>query len=192
MKRRLFLSIEIPEPVCRQIQKQIQPLESELETAGIRSIPQGNWHLTLIFLDYQEDADVGNIVQAMEAIIPTTIAPDIQFTELSYGPIGKPPRMLWLNGSSATSDSLNLIRSRLEEALVDHRVRFPREHRKFHTHLTLARFPEHLRAVSLVIPQITPIEFVAPCLNLMESHTSREEAEYVLLQSIAFQFESIT
>ena len=113
--------------------------------------------------------------------------PMIELTGIGYGPKDSSKRMIWLNGNADTSKNLAEIKEKLDDGLVKEGIRFKKEHRKFQTHITLARFK------SVAHNQLPPIEadfslrFPAKSLDLMESRLSRSGADYEILQKINFK-----
>ena len=149
MKKRLFIAINIPEKIKDRIEGKIVSLreisrgEKKIRRSfqnDIRFLDRSNWHITITFLGYQEDLALAPIVKSMKSAAENFSAPEIEFTDISYGPKDGPKRMIWLNGSEKTADQLAGIKNTLEDSLIDNGVRFKQEHRKMRVHVTLARF----------------------------------------------------
>ena len=195
--RRLFLAINIPEDIKKKISKKKEVLESMIPGA----IPQENWHLTLVFLGYQEDEYILPIIKSMQEVVSGFLPPQINFNSISYAPPKGTPRMIWLNGDSESSKSLSLLKIALEDELIKNKVRFKLENREFNSHITLARFttaPENrvkgFRNISQKeLPEIGEEFqnlnwfFVPESVDLVESHLSSSGAKYEILQSINFK-----
>ncbi|NCN53146.1 RNA 2',3'-cyclic phosphodiesterase [Candidatus Wolfebacteria bacterium] len=184
MKRRVFIAINLSERAKDKIEQKIETIRGSF-TDNIRFIDRKNWHITLSFLGYQEDESIGEIVGTMEKIIPGIEQPEINFTDIDYGPKGKTPRMIWLNGDEETSKILGDIRNSIEEELADREVVFNKDNRKFSTHITLAK----LRS-SKDLPDIKTnlgINFLAGEAVLMESHLSQKGSNYEVLQASEFE-----
>jgi 2'-5' RNA ligase len=129
---RLFVAIEIPEPVKDAVEDVFAPWREQFPKA--RWAPRENWHITLKFLGrtWPRLADwVPERVEAAAAEVPRFRA---RLRGVGSFPSPKRGRALW-----AAFDDPNQVAelaSAIETALVDE---FPAEKRAFHPHLTVAR-----------------------------------------------------
>ena len=174
--RRLFIAINLPENIKREIKNIISEIELD---ADAHWTPPENWHLTLTFLGYQMNESIPEITKSMEQTIEALsreIALEkkikIEFEKIILAPPHKPSRMIWLVGSKETSKILGEIKNKLEDELVKNGVRFKRENRGYNAHLTLARFQPILRTSDVLNmdvrrPKIENISFTAQSLDLM-------------------------
>lgn len=176
-KKRLFISIELPKDLKRKIAAEIEKIRFQF-TNDIRFLEPENWHITLVFLGYQPEELLDDIITAIQETAPNFSAPQIEFTGLSYGPLGKTPRMVWLNGSPQTSQTLSALKNSLETALLDRGVNFKQEHRGFKAHITLARFPQVSTQELPQIEQKLNWQFAAKSIDLMESRLTKSGANY--------------
>lgn len=185
--RRLFLAINIPKDIKQKILKKRELLQSLIP--GVKFIGEENWHITLIFLGQQGDEALLPIIKSMKDLVSSFPCPEINFSDISYGPIGGTPRMIWLNGDEKTSKTLSSLKITMEDELIKNRVRFKLENREFCTHLTLAKFSETLRTDLVDLGgQFQNLDwfFQAESLDLVESRLSGRGAEYEILQRIEF------
>ena len=187
--RRLFIAINLPENVKREIKNIIS--ETELD-ADARWTPPENWHLTLTFLGYQPDENIPRITEAIQSTIKncagTLKSTEIVFEKLSLAPAEKQPRMIWLSGDKETSKNLSIIKNELDNLLNENGVKFKIEHRNFNSHITLARFEPLAKSEieNIKLPAVEKLNFRAKSLDLMESHLKRSGAEYEILTSLTF------
>lgn len=186
MKRRLFISLNLPEDIKETISRELEKIRYGF-TDDVRFMDPEQWHITLLFLGPQEDEAIGRILKAMKTTAGNFDEPVIEFSDISYGPKKGAPRMIWLNGSVKSSKSLQDLKDDLENSLVDNGVVFGREHRQFAIHITLARFlsSENLSELNIKFNQ----EFSVSTLDLMESHASKNGAKYEFLQKMDFRVE---
>ncbi len=193
--RRLFIAINIPEDIRMKISKKKEVLESLIPGAnfvssgGTHITPAENWHLTLVFLGYQEDEAILPIIKSMEDVASGFDSPEIILDSISYAPPKGAPRMIWLNGSPETSKGLASLKITLEDELIKNKVRFKLENREFNSHITLARFNEiSKKELPEIGKEFQNLDwfFMAGGIDLMESHLSRSGAKYELLQHIDF------
>jgi len=185
-KKRLFIAINLPKNIKNNIAAEIEKIRYEF-TTDIRFLEPQSWHITLVFLGYQPEESIPDILEAMEESATNFSAPAIELTGINYGPLGKTPRMIWLNGSPATSKSLSPLKDSLENELLDRGVGFKQEHRGFKTHITLARFQSATKKDLPVIERAINWNFSPETLDLMESHLARGSAQYFKLASVDYR-----
>lgn len=189
MKRRLFIAINLPENVKKNVFNGVTQLESFFLDKKVRFLDEKNLHITLVFLGYQEDTALSGILSAMKGVVKEFNAPKVELnSDFAYVP-EKNPRMIWLRGSKNTSENLSKIKDFLEEKLIDNKIHFKVENRIFNTHITICRFANFMRGD---LPELSfnlgkDLVFEAATLDLMESHLSKSGAEYELLQSMDFK-----
>lgn len=184
MKRRIFIAINLDQATKQVINKEVQELKL-LFHDRVRFVSPENWHITISFLDYQEDSAIGTIIKVLQDYALNVSAPEIHFEKIQYGPNDLDRRMIWLIGSNETSEKLGSIKKALEDRLSEDGIGFKRENRLFQTHLTLVRFgyaPEALPALN----QAVNCEFRAESLDLMESTLKTAGPEYLLLSRFDF------
>jgi len=184
MKKRLFIALNLTGEIRKAISERIEKIRAKLSAKeGIRFIATENWHLTLVFLGYQDEKTIPSIEKAIEATTIQFENPEIYFSEISYGPPGQNPRMIWLKGDST---NLAAIKEKLDECLKAEKVGFERENRPFLVHLTLARFEPTLLKSLPVINQKVNFQFRPKSLDLMESKLTPRGANYFLIKALDF------
>jgi 2'-5' RNA ligase len=185
--RRLFIAINIPEDIKQKISQKRDSLEQLFP--GVRFVSEENWHFTVVFLGYQEDETIMPIMEAMQAIGPNFIQPEIEISDISYGPPRGTPRMIWLNASEQTSKAIAPFKIALEDELIKNRVRFGLEKRAYNGHITMARLADISKSDLPVIGdefKNLNWSFTAESFYLMESHLLDSGAKYEVLQEIDF------
>jgi 2'-5' RNA ligase len=154
-------------------------------TDDVRFINRDQWHITVTFLGNQEDHTIPAILNGFKAVTEEFEAPEIEFSDISYGPKKGTPSMIWLNGSLKSSKELQPMKDFLENSMVDHGVVFKREHRQLSIHITLARLMTTDDLPELNIP--FERKFSAPTLDLMESQPTKDGVVYEFLQKTPFR-----
>ncbi len=217
MKKRLFVAINLPEEIKDRIKgiiREIQPLfgsstsltvnpeRSRRIDGEIRFLKPETWHITITFLGYQPDDAIPAIIDSIKSIVQNHTGDlRINFDRISFGPLGKQPRMIWLVAANETSKNLALLKNKLEDELIKNNVQFQREKRGLGAaHITLARFSPitqitrgskilDQRAIrgSLTDLRESALTFQAQSLDLMESHLKRTGAEYEALFKVDFK-----
>lgn len=194
-KKRIFIAINLPQGVRDELERRIADMVTALPES-VRFVPPEFLHFTITFLGYQTDEDIGEVVAAMQEVVPQFTPPEIRFERIAYGPpsprrsapregrVGASARMIWAMTDEATSRALEELKSALEDALAERGVRFERETRKYIGHLTLARFA---RVKNLPdIDAALALRFTPESVDLMESRLKRSGAEYMKLTEVEF------
>lgn len=179
--KRVFIAIDLPKETKEKIEKAILPLKTQFSRDEVRFIKPGNWHLTLVFLGYQNDLALAPITGALEKSASEFFPFNVELNKIIYGPSDKKSRMIWIINDKIKDAGLAPLAENLVNNLTERGVRFKIEHRPFFCHLNLARFnraPEKL----VDLPQIK-INFDVTTINLMESELRRAGAEYKLISA---------
>ncbi|MEM7243914.1 MAG: RNA 2',3'-cyclic phosphodiesterase [Acidobacteriota bacterium] len=134
---RLFVALPMPEDV----QSEVSWLGNDLREGSC--VPEEQVHLTLRFLGERPEHELGDLIGALSEI---DLAP-LELTVKGVGlfPGRGQPRVAW--AGVERSEELDALQRSVDRAIE--RAGVPRERRKFHPHLTVARF-NGTRAKTLV------------------------------------------
>ncbi|HYU31666.1 MAG TPA: RNA 2',3'-cyclic phosphodiesterase [Thermoanaerobaculia bacterium] len=131
---RLFVAMEIPEAVRREVARRVAGLRERLPRA--RWVDVENIHLTLLFLGQVDDAKVPALAAALREAFAKHPPLDLRLAEAGTFPPRRPARVAWV-GMESPGDLAALHRD-ITAAAVE-TVGFEPEERPFHPHVTLAR-----------------------------------------------------
>jgi RNA 2',3'-cyclic 3'-phosphodiesterase len=144
---RLFVAADLPDAAREAIaaeQKRIasaltkEQREPSRRGGALRWVKAEHSHLTLVFLGDVEDARVASVVESVGRNVDA--APfEIVFDGLGLFPPRGAPRVLWI-GVDAGADALIDLQRELARRIAA--LGIPLEDRRFHPHLTLARWRE--------------------------------------------------
>jgi len=131
---RIFIAVALA-PVLREA---IALIQHRLAVAGadLRWIPPENLHLTLKFLGAVTTPRLARVTEAVHDAASRTRSFTITLGGLGAFPSARRPRVVWV-GVTEGADRLSTLAGDLDIELG--RRRFPREHRPFQSHLTIAR-----------------------------------------------------
>lgn len=186
MNKRIFISISLPERIKNKLaslQDEIaQSFTSFNDFCPVKWTKKSNLHITLFFIGYVEIDELPAVFDIIEEIAEKQGSFNIDLKSVSYGPPGKPPKMVWANGEK--SEELNKLQVELEKKLLD--IKEPEN--GFTPHITLGRIiqwqfnriepeerPDTYREVSLSFP-VNSIE-------VMESNLKGGGSQYTVLRS---------
>lgn len=192
---RLFVSVELPEEVKRELGKLGDRLRSNgLET--LKWVAPENIHITLKFLGYVQPGIIKDIILEINKASSAFGPFDIGLKGLGVFPALSRPQVLWV-GLSGEVGRLQILAGQLEEKLMG--LGFAAEKRRFIPHLTLARvrpgmLPGELQALAEVVSR-TGFNFTYPvkvnCVNLMQSRLAAEGAVYTRLHQAKLKLKPV-
>ena len=137
---RIFCAIELPQTARVRLMEHIEKLRTQLPDVRASWSRESNIHLTLKFLG---EISPGSVPK-FESAISRAVAGSAPFPILISGngvfPNGRDPRVIWI-GITDPNEALASLQSRLETESENEG--FPKEKRRFHPHLTLARLRHH-------------------------------------------------
>ncbi|MFQ5636982.1 MAG: RNA 2',3'-cyclic phosphodiesterase [bacterium] len=131
---RIFIAIEIPEPIKEKIAKLQEDLKAYQERVSWTK--PGNIHLTLKFLGNVEQSRIPAVAGAVNKIAEQTRPFSLHVQDVGVFPNIKRPRIIWVGVTDLTAGS-SALAGRLDLCLSD--LGFQKERRKFSPHLTIGR-----------------------------------------------------
>jgi len=137
---RVFIAIELSEPVCDAIQKQTARLRQTLGNELIRWVPTQNMHLTLKFLGDTTTSHLEFLKQMLAREANSHPQFNLQLGGLGAFPNSKRPRLLWI-GIHAPADLVSLQKS-IESGTS--RLGYEQEERAFSPHLSIGRVRQNI------------------------------------------------
>jgi 2'-5' RNA ligase len=180
-RHRVFIAINLPQ----EIKKELVSYQKKWSELTARWVSQDNLHITLAFLGYLTDLEIGEVCMITKKVTNGRKSFDINLNKISYGPIGSSPRMIWVGGEK--SKELSILKSDLEKSLSE-TINFRPENRAFNSHITLARLkamewraidPEERPEIAEDINLSFPVESI----EVMESKLKRTGPIYTILES---------
>jgi 2'-5' RNA ligase len=140
---RLFIAIELPEPVKTGL-KQIQDSLKSADPSVARWVDPQGIHLTLKFLGNVDVDKIDAITRAMQPAKMSVGAFDLQIADLGVFPNSRRVQIVWI-GLGGSVDKLLELQKDIELYIAP--LGFPPEKRPFTPHLTIARVREYATPV---------------------------------------------
>jgi RNA 2',3'-cyclic 3'-phosphodiesterase len=179
---RLFVALDLPGSLLDPL---VAWRDGELAgVPGLRLLPHGSLHVTLIFLGWQAERDVERIAELCFS------EPAGPFELLPQGLVGVPPRRprLYALELADSGGALADWQGRLSQGLAAAGLYEP-EKRPFWTHVTLARGKRDRPLPRMETPSELPAELRRPCrperATLYRSTLTPQGAVYDSLASVA-------
>ena len=180
---RLFVAIEVPEPVRREVRRRVDGVRDRLPRA--RWVDLENVHLTLLFLGETAEADVPALAAKLREAFARCPPLELRLADGGTFPPGRPARVAWV-GLEAPEE-LQTLQADVTRAAVES-LGFEPEDRPYHPHVTLARCPDPWRRDAIdkfknaLTGNIGP-PFVADHGVLLESKLSPKGARYPAVET---------
>ena len=131
---RLFVAVDVPEPVREEVHDAVEPLRERFPKA--RWVPTPNQHVTLKFLGSTWPRLVEWVTEVVGEVAARHEPFETHVGSFRAFPTERRARVLWA-ALEDPAQRFGRLADSLEDALVKE---FPREKRAFTPHLTVARF----------------------------------------------------
>lgn len=176
MQRKIFIAIIIDDKTRKFIESKIIQWKNDLPLSWIS--PE-KYHLTLEYLGFVEDEDVGKICGQLRGALQHEEAFDLKMNEFCWGPNEKKPKMAWLKGEK--NSNLSSLRSKITKTIYN----FEADGREFSPHITLGRIKGSGRMSQLPkFAEITNIIIPVTSVVIMESVIESGRRKYFVMESI--------
>lgn len=178
MKKRLFLSIPLPE----NIKDPLIAFTKNNRVQGVRTVAENNLHITVCFFGDIDEANIPDLLEECRSICGKQGMPKFKFEEISLFPKQEPARMVWAH-FACDETCITLVQK--IRAMAEKKFRIQPEHGKFLAHVTLARIKDPRAAKEIVVGHKYDESFTASECHLMASELTPEGPIYTMLQSFA-------
>ena len=185
MYLRCFISIEIPEPVKKNINEFIDILKKY--NADIRWITPENLHLTLKFLGSTPEVLLPKIRDSLINVVLSHEPFYIKIYTTGVFPSRRRPRVIWIGVED--SGILKKLKKDVEDSMV--LLGYQKEDKEFTPHLTVGRVRSQKRIADLVkeLDNFREKDFGSvnvESIKLMKSELKPKGAEHSCLHEIPF------
>jgi len=176
MKRKIFVSINIPEKTRSKLIKTIE-LWQNLPVKWIR---EQNLHLTVSFLGFVNDDMLSEICAKVRNAVEKTEIFDLEFAEIMLAPNKDDPKTIWLTGK--VSDELRILQEQIEKGLGT----FVARKKSFRPHITLGRIRNHKWNAQKEKPEVFakfPLTLAVNSVEIIASDFDGDGPEYTIIES---------
>lgn len=194
MTKRIFLAINLPE----NLKRKLAGYKDKWPEIPANWVKEFNMHITLAFLGYVRDENLPDIIKKTKEVCDSHQSFEINLNKISYGPLGKPARMVWMTGEK--SDALTKLAHDLEKSLLSGISQNMEKYlpgkkegiRQFSPHITLARIKQmQFKRMELEdIPEINEtinFRLEVNSIEIMESEFKKSGPNYIVLESFELQ-----
>ncbi len=182
MNLRLFIAIDIPEHIKREISELIDILRKY--DVDIKWVIPENIHITLKFLGATPETLIGKIRESLLPIVSSYEPFYISIQSTGVFPNEKYPKVMWIG--IMDSDLLKELRDSIET--TSSLLGFQKDDKEFHPHLTLGRVRDQKGMLSLkkelkMFRDKLFGDFLVDQVKLMKSELKPKGAEYTCIFS---------
>ncbi|MFH1630658.1 MAG: RNA 2',3'-cyclic phosphodiesterase [Candidatus Aenigmatarchaeota archaeon] len=124
---RCFIAVELD----RSLQKRVIDIQRDLLEDAVRPVGPENLHITLRFLDEQDEQNVNEIVKVLEGVCHRPF--EIRFADIGVFPRLNHINVVWIGVKGPLRELVDKINLQLTD------VGIPAEEKPFSAHLTIAR-----------------------------------------------------
>ncbi len=180
MKKRIFLSINLPEKIKNKLAEYQEKWDIPVKWTN-----KDNLHITLVFLGYTKDENLGLICESVEEVVKKSSPFVLKLEKVCYNDLKDIPRMVWVVGKK--NSQLDSLKNNLENSLSRNNFSSP-QRKSFIPHVTLGRIKkwQFRKMEPEDIPEIKEeisLSFEVNSIELMNSVLKRKGPKYEILQS---------
>jgi 2'-5' RNA ligase len=176
MKRKIFISINIPDKVKKRL---IQAIE-KWQDLPVKWTKETNLHITLLFLGHIDQETLPEICQKVRDVAVKEDIFDIEFDKIELFPSTDEPRMVALTGPASVE--LLALNEKIEKELGI----FTTSKKSFRPHITLGRGRRYKWEALEDKPSINEkysLIITAESLDVMASDFGDGSSEYTIIES---------
>jgi len=168
MKRRLFVSIPLPETLLKELGEYLK----EVKPRDLKWIAPENIHITVLFLGWIDEEMLDSIISNLSNL-ETFEKCSLEVEGITLAPSSKTKRMIWLTFKS-NKEYKKIVQevSKATKIKPDFKEPLP--------HATLARFKH--KKITLPEKQIETKKIPVKKIQLMESHLKSDGPKYLVLK----------
>ena len=165
-KIRSFVAIPIPAEIRRrlaEVEKDLMP-----SRAGVKWVPEDNFHVTLKFLGYVEPERLEAVARGVETAVQGAGPFEVELAEVGAFPKISRPSVIWVGVKKGGQEMITLA-DRVDAEMA--KIGFERETRPFSPHITVGR-------VKSPRNRGWPPENLDRLRELIERHQNREVGSF--------------
>jgi len=176
---RVFLAINLPDNIRYEMEAILEEAKQQNDYPGLKWTKPRSLHLTLHFLDEQDDDAIQKIFNICEQTAKEFKPSDVKVGEWGGFPDLNNPKIIFV--SLEDSDLLINLQKSLGDKL--YAQGFEIDTRQFKKHITLARNKDVREMLNLNLPSIGELEWEVKSFELMKSNLLPDGAEYEVIKS---------
>lgn len=176
MQRKIFIAINLDEKTKKFIRSKMSKWEEKL---SLHWTEPENLHLTLVYLGFVSDEQLGRICEDLRETLQKQEVFDLEMNLFCWGPNDKKPKMAWLKGGQ--NSRLSSLRNKIENSVFDFEI----DKKDFSPHITIGRIKRLKNKEKLPkFEEKTKIILPVSGIDVMESILEGGRRKYLVMESI--------
>lgn len=172
MSIRSFIAIPVPDQIANVLGDVAAQMAYQDKSNAVRWVDQANYHITLAFLDQQNEHDLEYLAEQLDEYL-TQSSFTISISHLSPFPESRPKLIAAILNKNS---ELLELQQQVISALLASPIR--PDKRRFSPHITLGRYRHSKNNFAGVIPKVADLSATADDVTLFESVLTPNGAEY--------------
>lgn len=176
MTKRLFIAINLPENIIKELNNWQVKLIKINHNQNIKWVDSSGMHITLHFLGDLGEEKIILVRKMLKETVSSFSKTDLTYYQLAAFPNLNEPKVIVLKCQD--NKMLSQLQQDLKKELE--KLGIETDNRPWQPHITLGRAKDK---VSLNIMDVKPQKFEVPSIELMESHLSSAGANYEIIET---------
>jgi len=141
MTKRVFLAINLPDEIKKQIAESLEKFKKKNNTYDIRWIYPENYHLTLHFFGNLNKKQISLVEKGLDEVMENTPSLNLKTGSIGYLPNARDPRIIFIK--IAETEMLHHLIEKIELTLEN--LHFPIDKKPWKGHLSIARIKNYIK-----------------------------------------------
>lgn len=176
---RVFYAINLPNAVRYEFEAIIEQASQANQIDYLKWTKPRSLHLTLHFLDEQDDERVSRLIEIGKNVAKNLIPTNASMGDWGGFPNLNQPKILFISLKDA--DQIIEMHQALSQELKNHH--FEVDPRPFDAHITVARIKNNSIPLNLHLPETGEMSWPVESFELMKSNLLPDGAEYDIIES---------
>jgi len=183
MFKRVFLAINLPDEIKKEISESLEKFKKKNNTYDIRWIYPENYHLTVHFFGDLNTKQINLVEASLTEAVKNIPSFEIKTGDIGYLPNKNNPRIIFIK--IIDIPQIHTLVEKIELTLEN--LHFPIDKKPWRAHLSIARIKNYIKCDDVQEGKIYFISFRVNSIELMESHLSPDGSSYTILKSFPFK-----
>jgi len=181
MKKRLFISINIP----NEIKKELEIVQKQIDIKDIKWVSINNLHITIYFLGTIEEKLIPILIDKLNSQLSHIKRFILKFDKILFAPPNTKSRMIWAQFYK-NNEYENLYKkiNNVIQDIID-KSDTTNNNKELIPHITLARFNKSLPDIKIKQPKIK--DLIIDSYQLMESNVVDNNRVYSTIANFKFE-----
>ena len=184
MLKRVFLAINLPDRIKKEISFNLEKFKSKNDDYNIRWTSSDNYHLTIHFFGNVSNKQIALIERILSEEIKNIPKFKIKTGDVGYLPNKRNPRIIYVEIIDIEKKLKDLVCK--VEALLD-KAHFSASRKPWKAHLSIARIKNYIKNEKIYEEKLKSTSFKVKSVELMESHLNPTGSVFNVITSFGLK-----